>query len=263
VSPRDKAIALARKLLAQAEDPGATPEESQAFAAKAAEIMLRHDLTDAVVRATADQTKTSSEPIDVFTYRISGEGGHGRHRAWALGDVAAAYGGEVCFFGNNASNQTRTLHIVGTAADLDTLRLLLPTVAAVAETSAAAAARRHRTQLAADGWYTKTELDREVTWYRRSFLRGFGAGVAEQIRTRRAGLLDEIQTAGSGAELVLADRASRVAAEFRRRYPKLGRPRPVRGHSTAGRRDGHAAGRAFNFGGNQLDTGRPHPELPR
>ncbi len=261
--PRQRAIARARKLLAQAEHANTSAEERQTFTAKAAEIMMRHDLTDAVVRASSAPTTAATEQIDIFLFRISGSGGHGRQRAWGLGDVAQAYGCEVCFFGNNASNAPRTLHIVGASTDLDTLRMVLSTVAAVAETTAAEAARRHRQRLSSEGWYTTAEVDREVTLYRRSFLRHFGAGVAAQIRAQRETLIQELTTStGTGAELVLVDRSARISAEFARRYPKLGKPSRVRARSDTGARDGYQAGQAMNLAGHSLDANQPRRQLP-
>jgi hypothetical protein len=43
---------------------------------------------------------------------------------------------------------------------LDTLRMVLSTVAAVAETTAAEAARRHRQRLSSEGWYTTVAAPR-------------------------------------------------------------------------------------------------------
>lgn len=140
-SARQRAIERSRKLLAQAEHPNTTAAERQTFAAKAAEVMLRYDLTEAVVRASETPTKTIAEQIDLFVFWVSGSGGHGRQRAWGLGDIAKAYSCEACYTGNNASSRPRNIHIIGATNDLQTLRMLLPTVAAVAETSAAEAAR--------------------------------------------------------------------------------------------------------------------------
>lgn len=60
---RERAIERARKLLAQAEHPNTSVEERQTFAAKAAEIMLRHDLAEAVVRASADNPTTEARAV--------------------------------------------------------------------------------------------------------------------------------------------------------------------------------------------------------
>jgi hypothetical protein len=257
---RERAIERARKLLAQAEHPNTSVEERQTFAAKAAEIMLRHDLAEAVVRASAANPTT--ETIDLWRFTLTGSGGHGRHRAWGLGDVAEAYGCAVCFTGNDAGNAPRTVNIVGTLSDLDTLRLLLPTVAALAETAAAQATQQHRQRLRDNGWYTDTELNRQATLYRRSFLRGFGSGVAAQIRDRREAVVAELSTPGTGGELVLVDRAARVVAEFGHRYPKVRKASRVRARSESGARDGFQAGQAANLGGNALDgdTRRHLPE---
>jgi hypothetical protein len=260
---RDRAIDLARKLLAKAEGAGVSDAEAQAFAAKAAEIMLRHNLTDAVVRAAQAGPSGRAEPLEVLVWTVSGVGGHGRHRLWGISTVAEAYGCATCAFGNDITPRSRSLHIVGTTADLDTLQMLLPAVAAIAETSAAQGARRRRDALAAQGWYTRNELDREARLYRRSFLVGFGQGVAGQISRLRVGVVDELRTATTGADLVLLERHARVLAEFTRRYPKLRKGRSVRTGSTEGRNDGIQAGRNMPLGGNSIDDQSDRPELDR
>jgi hypothetical protein len=251
---RDRAIDRARKLLAQAEHPNTTTEERQAFAARAAEIMLRHDLAEAVVRASSP-TQTAAEPIELWRYIIPGSGGHGRHRAWGLGDVAEAYGCAVCFFDNDSGNAPRTMHVIGTASDLDALRMLLPMVAALAETAAAQATGQHRGRLRQEAWCTDSELRREMTIYRRSFLRSFGSGVARQIGQRRHTVVAELAVSGTGAELVLADRTALATAELNRRYPKRGKASRIQSHSRAGARDGFRAGQATDLGTNSLDGG--------
>lgn len=249
---RDKAIDRARKLLAKAEHPQTSDTERQVYTAKAAEIMMRHSLTDAVVRATNTASARSTEPVEFYILTISGRGGHGRHRASAISAVAVAYGCEVCFFNNDASNNPRTVHIVGTESDVAAMRILLPTVAAAAEMSAATAVARHRHELRGQ-WYTPTELNAMAREYRRSYLYNFGLGVADQIRSRRSDIVANLTASSTGAELVLASRRDRVTAAFTHRYPKLRTGRKIPINSGAGGHDGRIAGRALPLGTNALN----------
>jgi hypothetical protein len=57
----DKMLNRVRALLNQAEDPAATPEESAAFSAKAAQLMMDYNIDEALARA---RTETREKPID-------------------------------------------------------------------------------------------------------------------------------------------------------------------------------------------------------
>jgi hypothetical protein len=146
-----------------ADDPAATDAERQAFAARAADIMARHDLTEAVVRAAAGERP---DPIILWDHPVSGVGGHGKARAYAAGAIAEAYGCEVCYRSNTAARSPRWVRIVGAASDLDALRMLLPVIAAHAEHAALAATRAHLARLRADGWPTAATPARESAAYR-------------------------------------------------------------------------------------------------
>jgi hypothetical protein len=128
---RARAADKARKILAMADDPAATDAERQAFAARAADIMARHDLTEAVVRAASGERP---DLVILWDHAVTGVGGHGKARAYAAGAIAEAYGCEVCYRGNTAARSARWVRIVGAASDIDALRMLLPVIAAQAET---------------------------------------------------------------------------------------------------------------------------------
>jgi hypothetical protein len=257
---RARAAEKARKILAMADDPAGTDAERQAFAARAADIMARHDLTEAVVRAA---TGVRPDPIILWDHPVTGTGGHGKARAYAAGAIAEAYGCEVCYRGNTAARSPRWVRIVGAASDIDALRMLLPVIAAQAEPAALAATRAHLARLRTAGWPTAATPARESAAYRRSYLQAYGAAVARQIRDRRAAFTEELAADGSGAELVLADRRTRASAEFTRLFPTLRAARADRTHSSAGWADGLRDGRAAHLEDRDLDrpdrAALPHP----
>jgi hypothetical protein len=77
--------------------------------------------------------------------------------------------------------------------------------------------------------------------------------VAGQIRDRRGAFTEELAAHGSGAELALADRRTRVSAEFTRLFPTLRSAPADRTHSSAGWADGLRDGRAAHLGDRDLD----------
>ena len=58
----DSRLAKIRKLLAQAEDPAATPEEASAFTAKAAELIAAYGIDAALLEDRAPQGEPSPRP---------------------------------------------------------------------------------------------------------------------------------------------------------------------------------------------------------
>lgn len=253
-----------RGLLRMAEDPSVTDAESQAFTAKAAELMTRHAIAEAEARAQRGEAAESVTRID---FPVSGVGGHGKARVKALAGIAAAYGCQSAVRGNTSANTERTLIIVGTVSALDSLRVLLPSITMQMESSARLTARNHVADLREMRNYDRSTLATERNRFYRSFVRAYGYAVAERIREFRARLREESSAASpdsagngsggataegddvrSGAELVLRDDVNRVQEDFQRRFPQLRPTRPERTHHRAGARAGYIRGRRAELG---------------
>lgn len=219
MSNRDDVIRRVRALLAQAGAKGVTDEEAQAFSAKAAELMARHDLNEAIVRSDRGD---DPEPVARWDHLVCGKGGHGRARVSALAMVVAAYGCEAAVRGNDSSAAPRILMIVGTKAALESLKILLPAISLQMEAGAITAARTHMDRFPPYG-YAQADRARERRTFFRSYLRGWGLAVAGKIEEARDGIAEEVT--GTGAALVLVTDRNRVAAEFNRQFPKLARSR--------------------------------------
>ncbi len=247
-----------------AEDPSVTDAESQAFTAKAAELMTRHAIAEAEARAQRGEAAESVTRID---FPVSGVGGHGKARVKALAGIAAAYGCQSAVRGNTSANTERTLIIVGTVSALDSLRVLLPSITMQMESSARLTARNHVADLREMRNYDRSTLATERNRFYRSFVRAYGYAVAERIREFRARLREESSAASpdsagngsggataegddvrSGAELVLRDDVNRVQEDFQRRFPQLRPTRPERTHHRAGARAGYIRGRRAELG---------------
>lgn len=252
---RRKMIERVRGLLRMAEDPAVTDAESQAFTAKAAELMTRHAIAEAEARA---QRGEGVEEITRMDFPVSGVGGHGKARVKALAAIASAYGCQSAVRGNTSANTDRTLIIVGTATALDSLRVLLPSISMQMESSARSSAREHIANLRELRNYDRSALATERNRFYRSFIRAYGAAVAERIREFRTRLAENAGRGGDGAgepdtpttgtELVLRTDVDRVQEEFERRFPKLRPTRPERTHHRAGYRAGYLRGRKAELG---------------
>ncbi|WP_116247968.1 DUF2786 domain-containing protein [Nocardiopsis sp. FIRDI 009] len=248
-----------RGLLRMAEDPAVTDAESQAFTAKAAELMTRHAIAEAEARAERGEEPDAISRMD---YAVPGVGGHGKARVRALADIAAAYGCQSAVRGNTADNTERTMILVGTVSALDALRMLLPSISMQMEASAKFMSSSHVTDIRELRNYTRSELETERKRYYRSFVRAYGRAVAERIREFRARLREntsaeasggasngsEVSESGRGAELVLRDDIHRVNEEFHKQFPQLRKHRPERTHSAAGYRAGYRRGREAELG---------------
>ncbi|WP_028648555.1 DUF2786 domain-containing protein [Nocardiopsis sp. CNT312] len=250
-----------RGLLRMAEDPAVTDAESQAFTAKAAELMTRHAIAEAEARAERGE---APDAINRMDYTVTGVGGHGKARVRALADIAAAYGCQSAVRGNNATNADRTIILVGTVDALEALRMLLPSISMQMEASARFMSSTHVSDIRELRNYTRSELETERKRYYRSFVRAYGQAVAERIRDFRARLQEAASHEGAedsggtgenggvessrGAELVLRDDVHRVSEEFQRQFPQLRKHRPERTHSAAGYRAGYRRGREAELG---------------
>ncbi|MDA0564650.1 DUF2786 domain-containing protein [Streptomonospora sp. S1-112] len=253
-------IERVRGLLRMAEDPAVTDAESQAFTAKAAELMTRHAIAEAEARAERGEAAESVSRLD---FPVSGVGGHGKARVKALAGIAAAYGCQSAVRGNTSANTERTLIIVGTVTALDALRVLLPSISMQMEASARFTAREHIANLRELRNYDRSALATERSRFYRSFVRAYGYAVAERIREFRARLRENSAAGGAGgssgggaegaagsvgAEVVLRTDVDRVREDFQRRFPQLKPTRPERTHHRAGYRAGYQRGRRAQLG---------------
>lgn len=267
---RRKMVERVRSLLRKAEDPSVTDAESQAFTAKAAELMTRHAIAEAEARA---QRGEDAEAVSRLDFPVSGSGGHGKARVKALAKIAAAFGCQSAVRGNTSANTERTLIVVGTESALDSLRVLLPSITLQMEASARFTARNHIADLRELRNLDRSALATERSRFYRSFIRAYGHAVAERIREFRARLQEESETGGGsgpgssdgepiGAELVLRTDVDRVKEDFQKRFPDLKQPRPERTHHKAGYRAGYLRGRSAQLGMETAVGGGSTSSLP-
>lgn len=267
---RKRMVERVRGLLRMAEDPSVTDEESQAFTAKAAELMTRHAIAEAEARVERGE---GPEEITRMDFPISGVGGHGKARVKALGAVAAAYGCQAAVRGNTSATTERTLIIVGTNTALEALRVLLPSISMRMESSARFCAREHIAGIRALRNTDRSQLATERSRYYRAFVRAYGIAVAQRIKEFRARLRDgddphaaedenrdsaknneadeqDPEASSRGAELVLQEDVDRVHEQFQEQFGQLNPTKPERTHHRAGARAGYIRGRNVDLGIN-------------
>ncbi|WP_181871298.1 DUF2786 domain-containing protein [Sphaerisporangium album] len=249
-----KILERVRRLLDLAEHPGTGEEEAAVASAHAAALMLRYGLDASAVRRGSTGR---AETIDGIEFEVSNRGGHARERCWALHLVCEALGCKGAqrwtgVKGRGIRAATRvTMTVIGPEAVLDGLRVLLPSLTLQMENQVRPALRR----FALTALETVTDKDRRARAsadFRRAFYVGFGTGVSAKLRERVAEVAGEVR--GSGAELVLLDRAALVREEFDRRFPGL---RPAR--TTPLDRDGFYTGRESGHRADLSDRTLPDP----
>ena len=252
---RDGQLRRIQQLLELAEHPGTPSEEKEAAFARAGALMQKYEIEEEEVRRSAGH---GAEAIIVERFAVSGRGGHGRERAWALGAVARGMGCETAYTSNNASNRPRWIQIVGPRSTIENLKILLPSVLLQMENAAAKAVRDHLRELPA--WLSQAERTRESAIIRRSFMRGFGHGIERRLDAARSEYqqdLHEQAAAGDGVsgsrELVLLDRDQQIEAEFQRVFPKLRKARRPKYTDAQSFRRGVTAGEQASLGHHELD----------
>jgi hypothetical protein len=247
-----------RALLARAEHPETPEAEAQACAAKAAELMMRHAIDEAALRARRGE---GLEPVVFWEHVVGGGDGHARARAAGLTAVVRAYGGACALRGNGAYRQDIALLAVATESARDALTLLLPSLTLQMDGAGTRATDAHMSAYPEELFRRKADRTRWRNGYLKAFLVGYGDRVAERIEAARGRLRDEDPAAGSAA-LVLARDDERVRTEFTARFPVLGpaRRQHVRSDGfTAGRDAGRFADLGSGVGGTRPALRPPRP----
>ena len=230
-----KAAAKVDKLLALAADPSATEAERQNAAARAADMKTRNGITAAQLAAARGE---APEQVRVYPFAVQGTAGQGKARATLAVRVAEALGCHALTKLAPAPRPCMAI-IVGMASDVETLRVLLPLLLTQAEHAAAQAASGY------DPRRRAASVSR--------FLVGYGDAVAERIAERRHALQEETKRGGTGADLMLTERAQRVRAVYDAKFPAhVQKSTSVPGASEAGR----SAGRRANLGDGGVTGGR-------
>lgn len=233
----DTILRRIRGLLDQAENTS-FPDEAEAFAAKAAELMARYRIDQAMVTATArDPRAVVEETIDL------GRGQYVRARLDLLGAIAEPFD---CRLITSSHPAGRRGHLIGHPDDVAQVEMLY--------TSLLLQATR-----AAD--FETTPRGHNRITFRRGFLMGFADRVGQRLAAQMAQAVEETDpdaapNGESSVALVLADRratADRWVDDHYGPLRRLSRAAPV---SLDGAKRGQAAGDRADLGGPSVSNQR-------
>jgi hypothetical protein len=204
-----------RKLLARAERAG-TPAEAQACTDKAVELMARHGIDMALLAA--------AEPgvDEIGATRVEVADPYSAGKARLLGWTASALRCRAVLHEMRGprrlgGGRIGAVTVFGFASDRERVEVLFTSLLLQAQAQLAAQRPPH--------------ADESVAAYRRSWLHGFAVQVhrrlvdAEHRAEERAGQGSADDPGVPGAEVVLADRRSRVEQAYAEAFPALGRGR--------------------------------------
>ncbi len=222
-------IDTVRKLLAKAQG-ASTPEESEAFTAKATELMFTHQIDE----ATLGQGCVTTDALGLWTATVSG---YARPKVVLLSRIAEAFD---CQAIRTSTGATQTVAVFGWEADLETVKVLYASLEMQAERQATRSAFRNP-------W------DNART-HKTSFLYGFASEVSDRLKAQRTKVRTE--HASTGTALALFDRA-----EAAKRYAKdnLGGrqvTQRTRVNAGSGYYAGRDAGARADLGGSSLGGAR-------
>ncbi|MCD7439008.1 DUF2786 domain-containing protein [Streptomyces lincolnensis] len=226
--PDDDKLAKIRALLTKAEDPAATPDEAQAFFAKAAELMAKYGIERAML---ADSDANADRPGDRV---IVVEGHYASDRLHLLGHLAHAL---HCDSVKKSVERGKTeVHLFGYESDLDRVEMLFTSLLL---------------QMFNGVRQGRPAPGEKLVTYRKAWMAGFILRIHERLLEIEARVQQEAPAAASGrsAELVLADRKSVIQARLAAAYPGARTP----SGSTRRRGTGLNAGREA---ANRADLGQ-------
>ncbi|GAA4939267.1 DUF2786 domain-containing protein [Actinoplanes utahensis] len=216
-------LARVRKLLAMAEDPACTPGEAEAFTAKAAELIAKYGIDQAMLAVTDPAVDPVGDRVIVL------DAPYAREKAGLLAAVAAPMRCRVVHLDRRSLARS---HLFGHSADLERVELLFTSLLVQAAHGLAA---------------SPVPWGEHAAAYRRSWMVGY----TQAISTR---LWDAERSAAAetpGAELVLVDRTELVERRRDEMYPNLARMRPRRLQGT-GLYRGYQAGQSARLGGAEV-----------
>ncbi|WP_432986775.1 DUF2786 domain-containing protein [Dactylosporangium sp. CA-233914] len=222
-----------RKLLAKAEDPACTPAEADALTAKAAALIAKYGIDQALLDARRER------PAVVGSRLVELNAPYLREKAYLLHVVAAALRcRSIRLERRTADGLKVSVHLFGFDSDVAGVELLFASLLVQA-------ARGLLREPVPGG-------QQPAAW-RRSWLIGFGSAVAQRLTAAAA---REREPAAPGTALVLADRERAVDLAVEAEYPNVraGRRRRLSG---GGFEAGNEAGQRADLGGVRVEaTGR-------
>lgn len=234
--PEEKLLERVRALLAKAEDEGVTPDEAEAYTAKASELMARYGIERAQLGALHPE---SDKPADKFFDVGNPWGDVKKH---LLAGLAMAL---RCQCVQTHRENGGRLHVFGYQSDIERAEMLWTSLQVQ---MARALARQYVPGSGGD-----------ARAWRRSWMLGFCSAVVNRVKDAEAVAVkiadkEPGAPAGKSTPLVLADRSLVIRSMVNREYGNLRKTRVS--YSGGGYGDGHAAGQKADLGaGGRVGSG--------
>jgi hypothetical protein len=230
-------FARIRKLLAMAEDEGLSDAARDAYNAKAADLIAKYGIDQALLEA---QRPAEQKVGDV---ELAMEPPYALDKLTLLTNIAGPLGCTVIRATTWRDGVKRHhAHLFGMESDLRRAELLFTSLLVQAAHGLGVA---------------RVPYGEDARAFRRSWLAGFGQAIRARLQQAEASARDQAEQTlgetpgGRSAALVLADRQVLVATHVAEVYPHLrsGSPRRLSG---SGSREGYQAGQRVDLGGSRL-----------
>ncbi|QFG10733.1 hypothetical protein SEA_ANIMUS_65 [Streptomyces phage Animus] len=232
-------LAKIRALLAKAEDPAASPEEAEAYFGRAADLMAKYGIDQALLA----EDGPIKDDLDRRTFEIKGK--YVPDRAALLFSITHALGAQNVYWNLTDwedGKRYRKVEVYAHQSTLERIEILFSTL----QLQALNGMKKARPQ-----------YGESVTSYRKSWMAGFASVVRKRLAQAEETALRQTQqeTGSTGAELVLVKREAAVERFFKLAHPKV-KAAPRRRLTGTGWQDGKAAGERASLAGRQLGRTR-------
>jgi hypothetical protein len=225
-----------QKLLNLAEDKGASPEEAEAFAAKAEELMIRHAIDAAMLQ------ELGGKKTDVIVQKRIGFGGIFSTADRSLANrVGEAFGFKVL---QSKAGPKHYAIWVGFESETRDAEILVASLLIQS---------RRALEPQATMWRARGCDKQELYVLRRSFIDAFGSAAAKRVAESRRQITAEVADKDNRLLPVLASREQLVQAEYEAMFPNVRPGRAVsRRYSYAGAVAGAEAGAKADINSKKL-----------
>jgi hypothetical protein len=232
-------LAKVRGLLAKAESTE-YPAEAEAFNNKAAELIARHGIDEALLAAAGTTTDTINQVVITISNPYSIE------KSTLLTAVATSMRCQVV--AHVAGRSAGRCTVVGFSSDLERVELIYTSLLLQAVTQVT----RQTPDGTVFGWGTSTVA------YRKSWWAGFANAVWDRLQEteHRAAEQTVGRSSGVSTELVLRDRCRDVERKFAELFPEIRTSSAGSRRFSDGYTGGHRAGQRADLGGTRIGQHR-------
>jgi len=230
-------VAKIRALLAKAEDKAASPEEAEVYFAKAAELMAKYGIEQAMLAEAHPETdELAHRTIDI-------KGKYVPDRATLLFAIGNALGARNVYWTRTdyeTGKRYRRVKIYAHESTLERIEILFASLQIQAMNGMAKA---------------RPQYGESVTAYRKSWLAGFASSVLRRLSQAENDAVKEAEAKTTGTELVLVKREAAVERFFKQAHPNV-KTAPRRRLTGTGWSDGREAGDRADLGSKRIGSQR-------